>query len=327
MPRVLVGVSGWSYPPWRGVFYPPGLPQRLEFAYASRRFDALEVNGTFYSLQRPSTYAAWYEQSPPGFVLALKGPRYITHLRRLKDVRAPLANFFASGPLLLREKLGPVLWQFPPQMRFDPARFRAFFEMLPRDSRQAARLAREHDAWLAGRVHTDADRRRPLRYAVEFRHESFLTDGFVDLLREHGIALVVADVAGAFPTAEDVTADWVYLRLHGSRELYRSGYTPREIEYWARRIEAWRDGREPDGARRIAAPAPLAPGGRDVYVFFDNTDVRLRAPADARRLAARLGVGSAATPRGVLADLGINIRRAGSTPPVRGRRGRQSRST
>lgn len=304
MGRVFVGISGWTYTPWRGNFYPKGLSQSLELSYASRRFNALEVNGTFYSLQRPSTFESWRDETPAGFVFALKGGRYITHLRRLRDVGTPLANFFASGVLCLREKLGPILWQFPPHLRFDAGRFREFFDLLPRDTAEAATLARKHDAWMKGRVQTEADDVRPIRHAVEFRHESFLTDDFISLMREHHVALVAADVAGRFPTTEDVTADWVYVRLHGSRRLYVSGYTPREIEAWARRIEAWRDGREPDEPRRIASPVPVSRSGRDVYVFFDNTDVKLRAPVDARRMAERLGIAPKGSPAQVMKMLG-----------------------
>jgi uncharacterized protein YecE (DUF72 family) len=300
---MLVGISGWSYPPWRGNFYPPGLPQRLELAYASRRFGALEVNGTFYSLQRPAAFASWYEETPPGFIFALKGGRFITHMTRLREPKTKLANFFASGPLLLREKLGPVLWQFPANFEFDGDRFRQFFDLLPRDTVAAARLAREHDARVRGRVHLDTDACRPIRHAVEFRHASFMTDSFVNLMREHDIALVVADVAGHFPVAHDVTSDWVYVRLHGSRQLYVSGYMPRELDAWAARIQAWHCGSEPADARRIAAACSPSSAARDVYVFFDNTDVKLRAPVDARKLAARLGIGPRELPRRIMRDL------------------------
>lgn len=313
MPAVRVGISGWTYPPWRGNFYPKGLPQRLELAYASRRLGALEVNGTFYSLQRPSAFRTWYEGSPPGFVFALKGGRYITHLRKLREPRQGLANFFASGPLCLREKLGPILWQFPPFMAFDEDRFRAFLGMLPRDTAEMSRLARGHDAFLKGRVQVEADALRPVRHAVEFRHESFLTERFTGLLREHNVALVVADVASRFPTAEDVTADWVYVRLHGSRQLYASGYTPREIDAWAAKVRAWAKGGEPPRARRIGGRAERARAGRDVFVFFDNTDVKLRAPVDARRMAEALRVGPAETVAEVLKNLGVKVgRRANS---------------
>lgn len=305
MAEIRVGTSGWTYPPWRGNFYPAGLPQRLELSYASRRFNAVEVNGTFYSLQRPESFRAWYGQTPPGFVFALKGSRYLTHMRKLRDPEAGLANYFASGVLELREKLGPILWQFPPFMPFDEGLFRAFLELLPRDTHALARLARGHAPFMADRVSLEPDARRPVRHAVEFRHESFLTERFTGLLREHGVALVAADVAGRFPIAQDVTADWVYVRLHGSRRLYASGYTPREVAAWAERVRAWHEGSEPADAERIGGPAPGAPDRRDVFVFFDNTDVKLRAPADARRMAETLGIGPGGTPRSVMVDLGV----------------------
>jgi uncharacterized protein YecE (DUF72 family) len=311
MAEMRVGISGWTYPPWRGNFYPHGLTQKLELAYASRRFNALEVNGTFYSLQRPSTFRSWYENTPPGFVFALKGGRYLTHLRKLKEPRQPLANFLASGLLCLREKLGPILWQFPPFVPFDEDRFKAFFELLPHDTVELSRLAKRHAPFLKKRVHLEVAAKRPVRHAVEFRHESFLTDRFTALLRKHNIALVVADVASKYPTAEDVTADWVYVRLHGSRQLYGSGYTPRELQAWARKVRAWHQGAEPSDARRIGGKARPATNGRDVYVFFDNTDVKLRAPVDARRMAQTLGIGPTETVKQVLDELGIKPKAPG----------------
>jgi uncharacterized protein YecE (DUF72 family) len=305
MAEIRVGISGWTYEPWRGNFYPRTLPQKLELAFASRRFNALEINGTFYSLQRPSSFQTWYDATPPGFVFALKGPRFLTHMRKLRQPRQPLANFLASGLLRLREKLGPILWQFPPQMAFDEDRFREFFELLPRDTVGLARLGKRHDSFLKGRVDLETDTRWPVRHAVEFRHASFLTERFTNLLCEHNIALVAADVAGKFPTAEDVTADWVYVRLHGSRQLYASGYSPREITAWAAKVRAWHRGGEPPAARRIGRKAPRAKAGRDVYVFFDNTDVKLRAPVDARRMAHELGIGPNTTASQVMRELGV----------------------
>lgn len=302
MSDLRVGISGWTYKPWRGNFYPAALPQRLELAYASRRFNALEINGTFYSMQRPSSFQSWYRETPPGFVFALKGGRYLTHFLKLKEPLRPLANFFAQGTLALREKLGPILWQFPPIVAFDEDRFAAFFELLPRTTAEALKLAKQHDARLDGRAFLEIDANRAIRHAVEFRNESFLDARFLTLLRRHNIALVVADVASRFPTAEDVTADWLYVRLHGSRQLYASGYSPREIAAWARKIEAWHAGGEPPTARRIG-PAARQRSGRDVYVFFDNTDVKLRAPVDARRMAKTLGVGPVSTVPRVLAEL------------------------
>jgi uncharacterized protein YecE (DUF72 family) len=303
MATIRIGISGWTYAPWRGRFYPKSLPQRLELAYASRRFNALEINGTFYSLQRPAVFEKWYRESPDVFQFALKGGRYITHMRKLKAPREPLANFLASGVLCLREKLGPILWQFPPFVSFDEDRFRAFFDLLPRDTVELARLARRHGAAVKGRAALDVDRRRPVRHAVEFRHASFLTERFVKLLRSHGIALVVADIASRHPTTEDVTSDFVYVRLHGARQAYVSGYTPRELAAWGKRVTAWHAGGEPPDARRVGPPARARTAGRDVYVFFDNTDVKLRAPVDARRFAEALEVAPAGTPARLAAKL------------------------
>jgi uncharacterized protein YecE (DUF72 family) len=293
MGRVRVGISGWRYAPWRGNFYPEGLAQHRELEYASGRFNTLEINGTFYSLQRPESFRKWYEATPRDFVFAIKGPRFLTHMLKLSRLEGPLANFWASGVLNLAEKTGPFLWQFSAMMRCDIARFERFFAFLPKTMEAAAALARQHEERLEGRAATEALCSGRLRHAVEFRHESFLCSEFVDLCRAYNVSIVVADVASRFPTTEDVTADFVYVRLHGSRVLYQSGYTPREIEHWARRIEAWRDGREPEDARRAGSPAKERARGRDVYVYFDNTDVKLRAPVDAARMAKRLGIGPA----------------------------------
>ena len=171
--RVRVGTSGWRYPPWRGVFYPPGLPQRLELAHLAGLMNSVELNGSFYSLQRPESYRAWAAETPDDFVFAVKGSRYITHLKQLRDVRIPLANFLASGLLALGPKLGPVLWQLPPRLRFDAARIDEFLTLLPRSTGAAAQLAGEHDERLDGRAETTTDADRPLRHALEVRHESF----------------------------------------------------------------------------------------------------------------------------------------------------------
>lgn len=310
MAHAAVGISGWTYPPWRGNFYPDGLPQRLELAYASRRFNAVEINGTFYSLQKPSSFEGWYDQTPAGFVFALKGNKYITHDQRLKEPRGPLANFFASGPLCLKEKLGPFLWQLPPNLPFDAGRVRAFLELLPHDTFALTRLAENHDAWMSDKAHLEPDAKRAVRHAMEFRHESFLCEEFVGLLREFNIALVVADAASKFPTAEDVTADWVYVRLHGAREMYKGGYRPEEIEAWAKKIETWRAGGEPAEARRIAGPGEKKSDERDVYVFFDNTAEKEYSPLNARSMAERLGVVSKATPEAVMQELGVSAKTA-----------------
>jgi uncharacterized protein YecE (DUF72 family) len=284
-----VGISGWRYAPWRGVFYPKGLAQSRELAFASRMLPTIEINGSFYSLQRSDSYARWHDETPDDFVFALKGSRYITHMLKLKEVRVPLANFLASGMLRLRGKLGPILWQFPPQLSFDPERFDAFFSLLPRDTEAACELAREHDARLAGRAWLEADRLRPLRHAVEIRHPSFVDPGFIAMLRRHRVALVIADTARRWPLLEDLTADFVYVRLHGDRELYASGYGDEALDRWAVRIDAWRHGRQVGDARLASGRAVRAATGRDVYCYFDN-DVKVHAPYDAASLAARLGL-------------------------------------
>jgi len=284
---VRIGISGWTYAPWRGNFYPAGLLQADELSYASRQVDTIEINGTFYGLQRPDAFARWYDETPEDFVFAVKGPRFITHIRRLREVETPLANFFASGVLRLEEKLGPVLWQFPASFRFSAERLDHFFALLPRDTEAAAALAEHHSDWLAGRAWAKTQRRRELRHAIEIRHQSFLDPAFVALLRRHRVALVFADSV-EWPYAEDVTADFVYLRLHGSEELYASGYSDEALDHFASRIKLWAAGLEPNDARRAAPHAePISQTPRDVYAYFDN-DAKVRAPVDARSLRAKL---------------------------------------
>jgi uncharacterized protein YecE (DUF72 family) len=284
---VRIGISGWTYAPWRGNFYPPGLLHADELSYASRQVDTIEINGTFYGLQRPDAFARWYDETPEEFVFAVKGPRFITHIRRLREIETPLANFFASGVLRLEEKLGPVLWQFPPSFRFSAERLDHFFSLLPRDTDAATALAEGRSEWLADRAWAKTAQRRELRHAIEIRHQSFFDRAFVTLLRRHRVALVFADSV-AWPYAEDVTADFVYLRLHGSEELYASGYSDEALDHFAARIKLWAQGLEPNDPRRIAPDADPAPAGsRDVYAYFDN-DAKVRAPADARSLKAKV---------------------------------------
>jgi uncharacterized protein YecE (DUF72 family) len=287
MAEIRIGISGWRYGPWRGKFYPRGLPQRRELEFASRALPTIEINGSFYSLQRPESYEQWYRETPPGFVFAVKGSRFITHMKRLRDIERPLANFFASGLFNLREKLGPILWQFPPNFRYEPQRLERFFRLLPRDTEGALALARRRDARVKGRSRLAIDANRRLRHAMEVRHESFLDDSFVGLLRRYGIALVVADTARKWPYREDVTADFVYMRLHGDRQIYTSGYTDRALDRWAGRIRAWSRGREPRDAHRISKARPRQRRERDVYCYFDN-DAKVRAPVDAQTLLRKL---------------------------------------
>jgi uncharacterized protein YecE (DUF72 family) len=268
---IRIGISGWRYEPWRRVWYPEGLPQRRELEFCGRHFPTVEINGSFYALQRPQSYEGWYRDTPTGFVFSVKGSRYLTHMLRLTKVEKPLANFFASGIFALREKLGPFLWQFPPMFVYRRDRLERFFSILPRTTQEALALARRRDARMLGRSRLAIDADRPLRHAVEIRHRSFMNDDFVSLLRDHGIGLVVADTAGKWPKMFHVTSDFVYLRLHGDVKIYTSGYSERALASWARRIRNWdRD-------------------GRDVYVYFDN-DVKVKAPFDALKLMRRLGL-------------------------------------
>jgi uncharacterized protein YecE (DUF72 family) len=289
-PRIRIGISGWRYQPWRGTFYPEDLPQRSELEYASNILSIIEINGTFYSLQRPESYLQWYAQTPADFVFSLKAPRFITHLRRLRAVEKPLANWFASGVFNLREKLGPMVWQFPPNFKYDPQRMRDFLELLPRDWAGAARLARGRDAFMKGRTRLAIDANRPLRYAIEVRHASFMDPAFIELLRRHNVAIVISESARKWPMIQDITADFIYMRLHGDKQLYRSGYSDKALDHWARRIAAWSRGGEPADARKVLADRSPVRRRRDVYCFFDNTDVKLRAPFDAQTLMKKLAV-------------------------------------
>jgi uncharacterized protein YecE (DUF72 family) len=263
--RVRVGISGYDYKPWRGKFYPDGLASRRWLRYAASVFDTIELNGTFYSLKSPDVFRRWVSEVPPGFLFAVKGSRFITHNLKLRNAEAALANFFASGVLALGRMTGPFLWQLPATYRFDRARVADFLARLPRDSVAAAKLARGHDDRLRRGALTEADSRISYRHAFEVRHPSYFTAEFAELLREHDVGFVVADTAGKFPYAETVTSRFVYVRLHGSRQLYVSGYTDAELATWAARIDRWTS------------------EGLDVYVYFDN-DAKVHAPFDAVRL-------------------------------------------
>ncbi|MEO6928454.1 MAG: DUF72 domain-containing protein [Casimicrobiaceae bacterium] len=286
---VRIGISGWRYPPWRKTFYPGDLPQRRELEFASRALPTIELNGSFYSLQAPSSWQAWHDQTPGDFVFSVKAPKFITHVLRLREPRTAIANFFASGIANLGSKLGPILWQLPPNLKFDEALIGDFLVLLPRDTRAAAALARRHDAKVSGRcVLGYGSDVRPLRHALEVRHASFVTPRFIKMLRDEGVALVVADTAGRWPEYLDVTTDFVYVRLHGASELYRSGYSDAQIDMWAARIDRWRQGSIAEGPR-IARAAAKARSGRDVFCYFDNTD-KVHAPHNAQRLLAQLGL-------------------------------------
>ena len=268
--RAYIGISGYDYKAWRGAFYPADLPARRWLESASARFNSIELNGTFYSLKSPAAFARWVAETPErDFVLAVKGGRFITHNLKLRNAERSLGNFFASGILALGRKTGPFLWQLPATYRFDAERMDGFMRQLPRTSRDAEAVALQHDDRLRRGALVDAAVNVPYRHAFEVRHPSYFHDEFFALLREHACAFVIADTAGKFPYAEEVTADFVYVRLHGSRELYASGYTDAELDAWAEKIRGWHA------------------SVRDVYVYFDN-DIKAHAPFDATRLAERV---------------------------------------
>ena len=270
---VRIGISGWTYPRWRGTFYPRGLPQRQELRYAAERMNSVEINGSFYSLQRRSSFEAWAASVPEDFVFAVKGGRFITHMKKLSGIETPLANFLASGVLALDQKLGPILWQLPPSLGFNADRMDAFLAQLPRSAGSAAEIATHHDQRipddraLTKSVHP----RYRLRHAIEPRHESFRTPEFYRLLRRYKMALVISDNPGKWPIFTEITTDLMYLRLHGHDQLYVSGYSDQELDDWAAKIRSWTE------------------RGCDVYVYFDN-DAKVHAPFDAMSLMERLGV-------------------------------------
>jgi uncharacterized protein YecE (DUF72 family) len=271
---VHIGISGYNYPRWRGPFYPRELAARRWLEYASRQFNSIELNGTFYSLKSPAVFQRWVNETPSAFTFAVKGSRFITHNLKLTRAKTPLGNFYGSGILALGRKTGPFLWQLPPTMKFNAERMKGFLELLPRGSADAERVARHHDQRLKRGALLKAAVRVRYRHAFEVRHPSFLTAEFYDLLHSFQAALVIADTAGKFPLVEELTADFAYVRLHGSTALYASNYSDAELDQWAERIRRWRM------------------QGRDVYVYFDN-DALAHAPHNARALAQRLGLNSA----------------------------------
>ncbi len=282
------------YAHWRGRFYPRGLPTKRWLPYLAERLPSVEVNGTFYSLTRPSACEAWRDAVPGDFVFAVKGSRYITHMLKLRGFQAPLANFFASGILRLGSCLGPILWQLPPQLPFEPARAEEFLSALPEDVRGAERWARRHDERTTGRAALRAPdgRDQPIRYALEVRHPSWLSDEALALLARRDVALVAADTAGRHPrTLRRTSRRLAYVRLHGARRLYEGAYTGRELRLWAARCRRW------------------AREGAEVFVYFDN-DRDAQAVRDALALQSILSGGAGARPPAETVD----------APPKRPRR-------
>ena len=288
MAKIHIGMSGWTFDGWKNNFYPKGLSKTKELQYASRKVNSIEVNGTFYALQRPPTFQRWYDETPAEFCFSIKAPQYITHIRRLKDVKDPLANFFASGIFCLKEKLGPILWQFPPNVVLKDDRFEKFLELLPYDSKDASQLAKKHTDKMEGRAQVEADGALLIRHAFEFRHPSFMNPDFIDLLRGYGVAVVFAHSGLKSPYMEDLTADFVYARMHGQEDKFKKGYPRSEIDAWANRVENWTQGKQPGDAQCVSPTAPEAVA-RDAFIYFD-TEEKKYAPTDALNLAKRLGI-------------------------------------
>jgi uncharacterized protein YecE (DUF72 family) len=263
MADIRVGIGGWTFPPWRGSFYPDDLPQKRELEYASRAVTAIEINATYHRLQKPASFANWASTAPDGFVFAVKASRYCTNRKVLVEAGDAVATFLDQGIVELGDKLGPILWQFMATKKYDRDDFAAFLDLLPE----------EHGGL-------------KLRHAVQVRHESFHVPEFVADLRARNIAAVYADSAD-YPAIADVTADFVYARLEDAQESNPHGYTPAELDRWAELARAWADGEQPDGLPAFSE-APPAKAPRDTFVFMMN-GAKVRAPAAAQALLERLG--------------------------------------
>jgi uncharacterized protein YecE (DUF72 family) len=284
--KVRIGISGWTYAPWRGTFYPETLAQHRELEHAASIFRSIEINGTFYSLQKPESFEKWAEATPTDFLFSVKAPRFITHIRRLKEVQGAVANFLASGILKLGPKLGPILWQLPPSLKYDAAVMEAFLKLLPHDIQAAADQARSHDKWMAERAWMKTREEGPLRHSIEVRNKSFAVPEFVALLRKYDVALVCADTV-EWPRMMDVTSDFMYCRMHGPETLYVDGYDGKSLDQWAARMAAWAKGKEPEDAERVTGKAARKVSARDVFVYFDN-DKKVKSPVDAQALIPRV---------------------------------------
>jgi uncharacterized protein YecE (DUF72 family) len=260
--QIYIGIGGWTFAPWRGVFYPKGLPHAKELAFASRALTSIEVNGTFYRTQTPKTFRNWASETPEGFVFSIKGPRYAVNRRVLAEAGDSIKRFLDSGVTELGPRLGPLLWQFAPYKKFDEKDFGGFLELLP--------------AEFAG---------RRLRHVVEVRHDSFKTPAFIELVRKFSVAVVYAEHA-KYPEIADVTADFVYARLQKGKDTIKTGYPPKALDVWAKRVSDWAAGKEPKDLPRVAGPAPKA-NSRDVFTYFIH-EGKIRAPAAAAELIRRL---------------------------------------
>jgi uncharacterized protein YecE (DUF72 family) len=280
---IRLGTAGWVFEPWRKSYYPEGLKQKDELAYSSARLGNIEINATFYSHQKAASFQNWASQVPPGFVFTVKGHQLVTHIKRLKDIELPLANFFASGVMALGDKLGPFCWQLPGNSKYDPERMETFLSLLPQTPEALVALAAKTD-YGKNPPYLDATGITRVRHAIEVRHESFADPRFIDQLRAHNVALVVADTAD-WPYA-DQTADFAYARLQGAPG--KKSYSPAERDQRAGWLRAWSEGKPAEGAPLVAA-ADAAPADRDVFAFFVSTD-KENAPHNARAVMATLGL-------------------------------------
>lgn len=257
-----VGIGGWNYEPWRDNFYPKGLPQAKELAFASNALTSIEINSTYYGAQKPASFTKWARETPDGFIFSVKGPRFATNRKVLAEAGESVMRFIDGGVTNLGKKLGPMLWQFAPTKKFDPEDFGAFLELLPE---KADGLA--------------------LRHVVEVRHESFVCEDFVKLARKHGVAIVLAD-SDDYPLIADASGGFAYMRLQRSQAKVKTGYPPKEIKAWAERAEALAKGDPPPGLPLLAKPA--AKKKQDVFVYVIS-GAKERAPAGAQAIIAALG--------------------------------------
>lgn len=262
MAGIHIGIGGWTYEPWRGTFYPEGLKHADELGYAARHVTAIEINGTYYRTQSRESFRKWRAAVPPGFVFTVKASRFCTNRRVLAEAGESVEKFLAQGLIELGDALGPILWQFMPTKQFDPEDFGGFLKLLPREQEGV-----------------------PLRHAIEVRHESFKNKRFIDLAREHGVAIVLADSAD-HPAIADLTADFVYVRLQQASETERSGYSPAALDRWADALETWAAGEAPAGLEYMDNPAAGTGKPREVFLFMIN-GAKIRAPAAAQALIAR----------------------------------------
>jgi uncharacterized protein YecE (DUF72 family) len=272
--EIRVGMSGWTYAPWRKIFYPEKLLQKKELEYASRQVTAIEVNGTFYGLQKPDTFRAWYDQAPNDFKFALKAPKYMTHVLRLKDVEESLSTFLASGVLCLKEKLGPILWQFPPHLSYKDSRFEEFAKILPKNSQDAASVSRSYNQRVLKEAFTEAVSDFPIRHAFEVRHPSFENPEFLAMLKHYQIAAVFVDSCKQKPIFKESTSNFVYYRMHGDEAQLKEGYPLTRLKKIAYDLQSWTEKKQDQPAK-------------DVYLFFNN-DVKVHAPQDAVKLQSLL---------------------------------------